>query len=170
MKNLLTLFVVLAVAIPFMAPRADAQFTFIPYAGYDLEFEALFVGAAVEFALPVAGFPVGLAIRPGAEYYFLESNDFFNQSLFQINGDVVAELMPDGPIGVYAGAGLAIGFFSFDTDFGFGEINGSDTELGLNLFGGAEFGTGFAVPFAQIRLTTPGTTRIQLMGGVKLSL
>jgi len=173
MKKLLTLIAVVAFAIPFLAPRAEAQLTFLAFAGYDLDVEELFIGAGVEFQLmPANGLPFALALRPSAEYYFMpsESEGGFeaSMSLFQINAEAIADLADviDGPIGLYAGAGLGMAFISTEFSGGGIEISDSSTELGLNLLGGVEFG----IPFVQFRLTTAGSTRAQLMGGVRFSL
>jgi len=170
MKNSLSLVLAVAIAIPFMAPRAEAQFVLIPHAGYDIEFESLFVGVATEFnLLPANGFPVALSLRPGAAFYLLSDVEVFDttisQSLIQIDAEVIAGLVP-GPIGVYAGAGVGLGLFSVSV----GNESESDTEFGFNVLGGATFGTGAAVPFAQARITTVGTTRFQVMGGVRVTL
>lgn len=159
MKKLLAVAGVLVVALPLLAPRAEAQFAFIPYLGYDIDVEELFLGVAVQFDLPV-GAPIALAVRPGAEYFFVGSG----VTLMQFNGDVVATLMPAAPVGVFAGAGLAIRHVSIDG------VDASSTDLGLNLFGGAEFGTGFLVPFVQARLTVADGSAVAFMGGARLNL
>jgi hypothetical protein len=157
MRNLLTIVAALAVAIPLLAPRAEAQTSFLTYLGYDLEFEELLLGVGAEFGLPV-GLPVALSIRPTVEYFFISGD----ATLLQFNGDVSAALMPAAPIGVFAGAGVGVQTVSF--------AGASATEVGLNLFGGAEFGSGFAVPFAQLRVSFFDHTALALMGGVKLRL
>jgi hypothetical protein len=158
MNRTLTLAAILAFAIPLLAPRAEAQTSFIPYAGYDFTLGdgAVFIGVGAEFGFLPA--PLALSFRPSAEFYFVENRD-----AFQINGELIASVVNLPAVRINAGAGLGALFMSAPgTD--------SATEIGFNVLGGADFGSGFAVPFAQLRLTTPGESRLQLMGGVKLRL
>ncbi len=173
MKKLVTLIAVVAFAIPFLAPRAEAQFTFMAFGGYDLDVEELFIGVGAEFPLmPANGLPFALALRPSAEYFFMPSESDMgfeaSMSLIQINAEAIADLADviDGPIGLFAGAGLGMAFISSEFSGGGVSISDSSTELGLNLLGGVEFG----IPFVQFRLTTAGSTRAQLMGGIRLAL
>lgn len=169
MKKFLTFVAVAAFAIPFLAPRAEAQFTVIPMLGYDLDAEALFVGLGTEFDLPIGGIPFPVVLRPSVEYYFMESNEFFDYSLFAINGDLIAELAPaDGGLGFFAGAGLAVLLASFSSDVP-NVPNSSDTDIALNLLGGIEFDTGSLSPFVQARLRLGSGSSIGVMGGLKLS-
>lgn len=166
MKRTLALAAVLAVALPFMAPRADAQVAFMPYLGYDFKAYdgALLVGVGAEFGMLPGVLPIGLGIRPSAEYYFSGTEGF---SFFQINADVIATLTPPGmSIGAYAGAGVAMGFSSMEImDESF-----SDSEFGFNLLGGVTVGSGFVVPFVQARMTMMDVTRFGIQGGVRLGL
>jgi hypothetical protein len=170
MKKLLTLFAVCAVALPMMAPRAQAQVEFMPYLGYDFDIGdgSLLVGVGAEFGfLPTGVLPVGLSLRPSAEYYFVDSPSQVDFQFFQINADAIAELSPPGvPIGIFAGAGLGIGFSSVEI----AGVSDSSTDFGLNILGGAEFGGGFLRPFLQGRVTLMDGTRLAILGGVKLGL
>jgi hypothetical protein len=168
MKKLLTIVAAIAIAIPFMAPRAEAQFTFIPYLGYDFDIGdgSLLVGVGAEFDLVPLG-AVMLAVRPSAEYYFVDSPAGVDFSFFQINADALAELTGLGPgVGLYGGAGLALGFSSVSV----GDVSDSATDFGINALAGIEIGTGFMVPFVQGRLTIMDGTRFGIQGGVKLQL
>lgn len=178
MRKIATLFVALF-AVALMAPRAQAQFVLMPHVGYDLDVESLFIGIGVEVPLQFGDLPFALAARPSIEYYFGDSDsetvmgETFgaSMSIVQINGDVVAQFIPpeDG-IGVYGGAGLGISIMTVSVDAGPFSGSDSETELGLNLFGGAQFGAGGIAPFAEFRMTTPFTTRLQLKGGVRIAL
>lgn len=170
MKRLLAFAAVLAVALPFFAPRAEAQAAFMPYLGYDFKINdgALLVGVGAEFGMLPGVLPVGLGIRPSAEFYFLDTPDFIDsQSFFQINADVIATLTPPGVnIGAYAGAGVAMGFSSLEVA---GQSD-SSTDFGFNLLGGVTVGSGFVVPFVQARLTMMDVSRFGIQGGVRLGL
>lgn len=173
MKKFLTLIAAVVIAVPLLAPRAEAQFTFMAYGGYDLDVEELFIGVGAEFGLmPAGALPFALALRPSAEYYFMPSESDMgfeaSMSLIQINAEAIADLADviDGPIGLYAGAGLGMAFISSEFSGGGMTFSDSSTELGLNLLGGVEFG----LPFVQARITTAGSTRFQLIGGVRFTL
>lgn len=165
MKKLLTLAAVLAVAVPLMAPKAEAQFQFIPYLGYDFDIGdgSLLIGVGAEFDV-LQAVPLGIAIRPSAEYYFVDSPAGVDFNFFQLNTDVIADLAtPLTGVGVFGGAGLAFGFFDSD-------VTDSSTEFGVNILGGAELLTGFVSPFVQARVTLMDGTRFGIQGGVKLNL
>lgn len=70
----------------------------------------------------------------------------------------------------YAGAGLGITRWS-GAEVGIPEIELSDTDIGLNLVGGAELAMGNGIsPFAQAQVTVAGDAdRLGITGGVLLS-
>lgn len=168
MTKTLCLLAALAVAIPLMAPRAEAQVAFIPYIGYDFDVGhapnpgALLVGVGVEFgfiSLPA----VTLALRPSAEFYFVNAPPEVTHEFFQLNADAIADIAPLGPgIGLFVGGGLGVGFRTVN--------DVSTTPLGVNLLGGIDVGTGFVSPFIQGRVTLMEGTRFGIQGGVKLAL
>ena len=171
MKKLALFALVLTAA--FSAPRAEAQFSLIPYVGYNLELEGLLVGIGSEFAAPFAAGNLDLAIRPSAEYHALDGDGI---SYFQVNGDILARFSGSESVAPYAGVGLALAIVSYDAV----EVSGipiressSDTEIGLNVFGGAEFPGlfDFGMPFAQARYSiVDPTDQLSVFGGVKINL
>lgn len=179
MHRLYTLALLLAFALPLTATNAQAQFVLTPYAGFNLEDGYGFlVGIGGEFVAPFEISNLDLSIAPSAEYVF---TDFDGFSFFQVNGDVIAKFAPSGSIAPFAGAGLAVGFSSFegeDVDLGpfGGVIEGedvSDTDIGLNLLGGVVFPGAFAFgdPYAQGRLTLiGGGNLLSLMAGLRIPL
>jgi len=172
MKRLSILAVLLA-AVAFTTPRAEAQVSFIPYIGYDfdagIDSGALLVGVGTEVGFLPGVFPVALSLRPSAEYYFLDDVAGLDEQLFKINADAIARLGEGiGPLGLYAGGGLALMFRSIDVE-GTPDRT-SSTDLGFNILGGAEFGTAFTRPFVQGRLTLGDGTSLALLGGVRLAL
>ena len=129
------------------APRADAQFALLPYAGYNTENRTggFLVGIGAEFAAPFSAGGLTLAIRPSAEYVLTDNETF---DLLQINGEVVARFSGSPSLQPYAGAGLGVAVISRDD-----REDGDSTELGLNLIGGVAFpgALGFGAPFVQAR-------------------
>lgn len=167
MKKLLTIVAACAIAVPLMAPQAQAQVQFMPYIGYDFDMGivdsgSFLVGVGAEFPLvPLAAFTI--ALRPSAEYYFVETDADISADFFQINADAIAELMPLGPgVGLFAGAGLGVGFWSVEGE--------SSSDFGVNFLGGIDVDTGFLSPFIQARLTLMDGTRFGIQGGVKFGL
>lgn len=185
MRRILPLALLVALALPFTAQRAEAQFAFIPYVGYNLDFEKLLVGVGTEFDLPIEA-PFGLSIRPAIEYVFTDSEkDTFggttisaSTTFLQINGDAIARFGTSPSLSPYAGAGLAILYSSYSLDCSgsgcefFPEESGSDTTVGLNLLGGVEFtdALGFGSPFVQGRFTMKDGSQFSILAGVALSL
>lgn len=161
MKKLLTFTAAALFAVTLLAPRAEAQLSFLPYAGYNTDAAggSFLIGVGAEFGIGMVGLPIGLALRPSAEYVFGGGD----VDLTQFNVDAIGRFSPPlSPVGFYAGAGLGILNASFDGN--------SSTDLGLNLLGGAEFGGGFAVPFAQARLTIADGSAFSILGGVRFGL
>ncbi len=183
MRKAFALALLLAVAFPFTANRAQAQgFSLIPYLGYNLDAEAFLVGIGTEFEAPFSAGNLALAIRPSVEYLFTDevSDGLGNDTslnLLQVNGDVIARLNATS-LNPYIGAGLALVLQSADFD-----CNGnqtcetfedavSGTDIGLNLVGGLEFpgALGFGDPFVQARLTLADGTAISILGGFSIPL
>lgn len=110
------------------------------------------VGVRAEYSLQEA---VGLPIDVVAffNYYFPDGFDFWEVSGNAIYSYPIESIVP------YAGAGLY--YASIDYDFG------DDTDIGLNLLGGAKFemGMGFT-PFAEFRLTMGDADQWMIAAGV----
>ena len=155
MKTLLSALLVGAAAL--VAPRATAQFSFVPYGGYNTEIEGFMVGAGFEYALPI-GESLSLGVRPTAEFHAIDIDEplLDNFDYYQINADLVGRFTGSEAVAPYVGLGLALGLVSYEI----GEDNRGDTdsstEVGLNLLGGVEFPGvfRFGAPFAQARYTT----------------
>lgn len=178
MQKSLTLALLLAIALPLTAQRAAAQFSLIPYLGYNLSagldpeaddiddrVGALLVGIGAEFDLPFQG-GIALKVRPSVETYFLPGEEFeefgltvdVSQSRLQVNGDVIAEFSTAGTLAPYVGAGVAWSSYGFEVEGCFEDEcetdDMSESGIGLNLLGGARFGSmGFGAPFIQARYT-----------------
>ena len=151
-------------AIALDLEEAEAQVSFGAQASY-AENTDLGVGARIYVGLPVQG----------AE--FVGSLDRFfprlhNREYFEVNANALYSLPLAGMTGFrpYVGGGLNIARGSLDVDLpeGFGDISTSDTEMGLNLIGGLEFGFGPIKPFAELRAQIAGGEQIVLTGGIRL--
>ena len=125
---------------------ATAQVSFSPLVGYDIDAEGLTLGLAFELNTQLASIPLQPAIRPSIEYVFVDSDDTY----VRFDGDLIGRFDP-GTLSFlpYAKAGVTVEYISIDTGVG----DASDTEVGLNLGGGAEFNRLFlegAVGFGDI--------------------
>ena len=158
MKRYIPIFLLTLVAAG-TAHEARAQFQLGARGGYDLETDDALIGVEARFGLNNPALP--LIIAPAFDYYFLDIDD---ASFYELDLNVLY------PFGInnqtftpYAGAGLGVGFLSFDD----GDESETDTDLGLNLVGGAVFGFGGIRPFAQARLKLGGDMELAtLHGGV----
>lgn len=107
------------------------------------------LGAQARFGL--TGIPV--IINPSIDYFF---NHIDNANVWQFNADVIAPLGVNNAVFTpYAGLGLGVTRVSFqpDTPLLGNLLEHEETDLGLNVIGGATFGTGPVRPFAQARIT-----------------
>jgi hypothetical protein len=117
-----------------LAP-AKAQVSFSPLVGYDIDAEALTVGLAFELGTQLTSIPLQPAIRPAVEYIFFDGDATY----VRVDGDLIGrfEPVPGGAFLPYAKAGVTVEYFSVDVDIP--GVDNSNTEVGLNLGGGAEF-------------------------------
>ena len=160
MKRYIPYFVV-ALLFAGTAMDAQAQFQLGVRGGYDLEVEDPLLGVEARFGLNNPSFP--LIIAPAFDYYFIDADD---ASFYHLDLNVLY------PFGInnqsftpYAGAGLGIGFWDPGENFD------SQSDLGLNIVGGAVFGFGQIRPFAQARLKVGGDIDlVTLQGGVLFAL
>ncbi len=121
-------FLLLVVAALALAAPSRAQVSFIPMAGYDIDYEALQVGLGFEFAVTPGILPFAASVRPSAEYVFVDNGD-----VVRLNGDIIGRFSLVGvPFRPYGKAGVAVELQN-------PEIGDSNTEVGLNLGAGAEF-------------------------------
>lgn len=175
MRKSLLLALLFAFALPMTANRAEAQFTLIPYVGYNIEDGFGFlVGIGAEFVAPFEMSNLDLSIAPSIEYVFTEDFDGggfvddVSTSYIQINGDVIAKFAPNGSIAPFAGAGLAYGIYSAEAN-GF---DASSSDIGLNVLGGVSFpgALGIGEPFVNGRLTLIDGSAISIIGGIRIPL
>src|SRR5690606_5443477 len=110
------------------------------------------------------------------DYFFLEDVDIiseeYSQSLFKFTANAIYEFGIDNQAFTpYAGGGLAITRYSAEYDAGaFGSVDASDTNVGLNVMGGAYFGSGSMRPFAQLYLTLGDGSTVGATAGLLFAL
>lgn len=169
MKKLLVtlLFVSLALGTQLGTQAAHAQATIElgPTVGYGFSnLEAASVGADARIGL--GALPV--ALNPTFDYFFVEDTENASTTLFQITGNAIYEfeIGAEQPFVPYAGAGVSYLRTSTEASGGGVTVNASDSEVGLNLLGGAKFNVGAIKPFAQVRYTTVGDGLFSINGGI----
>lgn len=158
-----------AVFLAVIAVPAQAQVAIElgPRLGYDLagDIEDLFLG--LEARGGVETLPVD--VNAAFDFYFTEENtNFWSLHL----GALYFLEAPDFDFAPYAGVGLGISRFSVDvpevdTPFGsFGGNNTGNTELAINLIGGATMDLGAIKPFAQAQISLGGYDLFSLAVGL----
>ncbi len=163
--TLLSLFLSLGLLMGADRAQAQAQIQVGPRIGYELsDFEALFVGADVRISTPA----LPVQINPTLDYYFLEDTEIFgteiSQSLLQLTVNALYQFGINNEVFTpYAGGGLSYLRISAEAN---GESS-SDSDVGLNLVGGAEFGVGQLKAFAQAEFVVGGDANpLKITGGV----
>ena len=123
-----------------------------PHIAYNFEVEEFAIGA--QFSLPVAE---RLEFYPSFDYYFVDPG-----SLWAVNADLKWRVARDRPRWFYLGGGLNI------TRREVGDID--NTDLGANLFLGAESLRGTIHPFGELRAILADDSSIQLQIGLNITL
>lgn len=121
------------------------------------------IGARATFGLPA---PAPLEIVATADYFFPDEFTGVDLSYWEINANLVYLFkIPASIIQPYAGGGLNFAHASFSTDFSelgvevppeISNFEGSDSQLGLNLLGGAKLNLGPITPFGELRYEVSG--------------
>ncbi len=134
----------------------------------------LFFGA--DARIGSEGLPV--QINPSFDYYLLDDRTLngqdVGQTIIAVDVNALYEFGIDNEAFTpYAGGGLAITRTSveeqtFSNQFGSVTVGGaSDTDVGLNIVGGARFPLGSVEPFAQLNATLGGDVqRLGITGGL----
>jgi hypothetical protein len=144
---------------------ANAQVGFVVQASYGLDYEALGVGGGVNLGLGSLTEKQGIRLEATFDYFLVDDP----ATAWEIN----ANLLKDIPSvkNLYVGAGVNYASFGTDLDELCGAfcagIDGTNTEIGLNILGGYKLGTGKAAPFVQARFALGGAEQLYLMGGFR---
>ncbi len=151
----------LAIAVPV---QSHAQWSLNTHGGYDLDAKEFLIGASVEFSIPGAAISgVPLTFVPGFDYY----PGLDGASFFVMDFDAQYPFEAKG-VTPYIGGGMYVSHVSVDIP-AFGSV--SDTNFGLNLKGGATFGTSSKVrPFGEARLRVGNGSTLILKGGLSIQL
>lgn len=146
--------------------RAQAVIEVGPRVGYEIDdFEALTIGADVRVSTVTLPFQVNGTF----DYYFADELAGTDLNVFQITGNALYEFGINNQLFTpYAGPGLSITRVSFDSALpDDSDFSASDTDLGLNLVGGAEFGVRNLKAFAQASFVVGGSFEpVNITGGV----
>jgi hypothetical protein len=122
-----------------------------PQLSYDFDVEEL--GLGVQLGVPIMR---RLEFYPSFVWYFVDPGSFWN-----LNTDLKYRVMGDQPHWLYVGGGA---------NFARAAVSGEgDTDVGLNLFAGAESLKGRVHPFAEARLVLGDGSRFQLVGGLNIT-
>lgn len=178
MRKLTTLSLLFAFVFLLSPQQATAQveadettFKIGPRASLDLNdlndaFGAAFgIGADVRLQIP------DIPVQGNGSFDFYFADDPWTVWAVDVNAVYPFNIDNQG-FTPYAGGGLGITRWSADVEEDFIGISVSNTDIGLNLVGGAEFETDSGItPFAQLQLTVAGDAdRLGLTGGVLFEL
>jgi hypothetical protein len=149
----------LALATPTVA---SAQLGFVVQGNYADDFE-LGVGGGLRFGLGSLTTNSGIRGEATFDYYF-DVGDFggFNADItaYEINANALMDIK--SVMGLYVGAGAHYGSFSF----GDCDLCDADSEIGLNLLGGWNFGASKG-PFVQAKFELGGFEQLVVSGGIR---
>lgn len=118
------------------------------------QFDVKEIGLGAQLGVPVAHH---LEFYPSFDYFFVDVG-----SLWQLNADLKYRFGGQGLDWLYAGAGLNIAHASAG--------GASNSDAGLNLFGGVESLKGSVHPFAELRLTVGDGSTGMIAGGLNFTL
>jgi len=158
MKKTAILALILGAFLAAPTPDAAAQVRLGANVGYNLDNEHWFVGGQLRYGMPT--FPITL--NPSVEFY-LDTPGFSLweldvNGLYHIGRGYTTTFTP------YFGAGLGVLYAN-------PEAGDSNTDLGLNLVAGADFGMGSLQPFVEARIQVmDGATPVSVRGGILFGL
>ena len=173
MKKLLLLPILAALFLLMPAQEAQAQTAFQLGPRLTLDVGDISDAFGGDFAIgaDVRVDPASFPVKGSGAFDFYFADD--DVTVFTVDLNVVYPFGIENEVFTpYAGGGIGITRVSIDIDTGFGTFSGDDTDIGLNLVGGAEFNLESNVtPFAQAQFTVGGDVdRFGITGGVLFSL
>ena len=165
MKFFLTFVLVFGVCLVGGLHEARAQIEIGPRLGFDLtgDVEEFFIGVDARLDLPA----LPVVLNGAFDIYLVDENfDFWQLSFNALYEFGIANVA----FSPYVGLGLGLSRTSLDLDLGDFGIDASDTDIGLNLIGGATFGFGSLKPFAQAQITFGDVDLLTIGGGLLFSI
>lgn len=170
------LLITVSLVIAFLAPTAlDAQVSLGGQLSVADDYD-LGLGARATFGLPTAA---PLEIIAMADYFFPDGVTGVDISYWEVNANLVYLFnIPSSIVAPYAGGGLNFARYSASVDLsqfgievpGAPAIEGSQSDLGFNLLGGAKFNLGSITPFGELRLEVAGGDQFVFSGGALFRL
>ena len=149
------------------AQEAQAQVKFGPVAAFGNDFDFA-VGGRVQADIDAFGEEGALDdLRGIGEFlYYLDPVDNCDDcSLWEANvNGAIPFTLGESDADFYAGGGLNIARFSFDT--GIAGFDASSTEIGLNILGGINFDLGSVGAFGEASIKLNGSEQFVIAGGI----
>jgi opacity protein-like surface antigen len=101
------------------------------------------------------------------DLYFPDSPSGVEVDYWEVNGNIVYdfEIVNSPKLKPYVGGGLNIAHASAKTTTPI-PVSASNTDLGVNLMGGLEFGVGKVRPFVELKVELEGGDQFVITGGV----
>jgi hypothetical protein len=158
--------VMMALLLAFALPLASqAQWRLGTHAGYDVDVKEILIGVNAQFTIPGAAISgVPLQFNPGFDFYPGVGDGV---SYWSADMDAHYPIQARG-FNPFVGGGLYMSRASVDA----GTLGSfSDTNMGVNLMGGAEFGNHDVVrPYAEGKLRVGSGSTFIIKGGVSFIL
>jgi len=171
MQRLFTFAAALMLSVGLLVPStADAQTSVKVGPRLGIPVGDLEASTSVFLGADLRVYNENLPVVPNASFdFYLTDSD--NLTVFAVDLNALYEFGVDNQAFTpYAGGGLAITRRSFDASTGAGTIAADDTDVGLNLLGGARFPLGSVEPFVQVNAVLGDLDRLGVAGGLLFSL
>jgi len=123
-------------------------------------------GIGARAVLDLAQLSSGLEAIGSFDYFFPEQPLGADINYWEINANLAYVFQGLPSLAPYVGGGLNFAHASVSVDALGIPIGASNTELGLNLLGGARFNMGPVQPFGEMRIELGGGEQFVIAGGV----
>ncbi|MEM8485915.1 MAG: hypothetical protein AAF564_10225 [Bacteroidota bacterium] len=165
---------ILFITVVIFTPAVKAQSPFLLGGGlvFGTDIEAIGIQANGVYPLDEER---GINLAGDLTLFFPDDAPGVDVSLFTINANGHYIFSTTETLMAYALAGLNIGFFKFEADFGgtgelFGASSVTDTEIGLNAGAGVQFDVGFGYAYGEAKLVLGGFDQLVIGGGVRVPI
>ena len=123
-------------------------------------------GLGARAVVDLTPFTNGLEAIGSFDYFFPDQPLGADIDYWEINANLAYLFRGVPSLAPYLGGGLNVAHASVSVDALGVPVGGSDTELGLNLLGGARINLGRVKPFAEMRVELGGGEQFVIAGGV----